>query len=240
MTLVHAAAWSGMYAFPWAANVAVDGFFLLSGYVLARNYSGTWALFMAGRAIRLWPLYAVCLTAGYALHGLTPQWRELLWLPSPRLLTLGLTDKPVWTLYVEAWASPGLPVLVWLARRNRMMGVLAAGLAMAAASWIGGLTALYLALFCCGIAASQYHVAWPERSPAWCLWLGRRAYSLYLGNWMVFEIAARGGPWVVWGALPVALAVAWGLERWVERPSVRWSRRVGRPAIAIPVAVQAA
>jgi peptidoglycan/LPS O-acetylase OafA/YrhL len=225
--LVHCLVWSGLYGPPQAVNAAVDGFFLLSGYVLALSYDGRFLPFLARRFVRLWPVYAICLTAGYALHGMLPIWQELLWIPSPRLATLGLTDKPVWTLYIEAWAAPCLPVLVTIARRHRIAGMAVAGLIMLAAQIVGGQTAFYLALFSVGVAGAQYPIAWPSCVPRWALWLGRVAYSLYLTNWLVFEVAARYGPVVVWASLPLTLVVAWGLERTVERPSILLSRRVG-------------
>ena len=62
----------------WVAGRAVDGFFILSGYVLCRGYDGRYAAFLARRAVRLWPVYAACITATALLAGTWPTLPQLL------------------------------------------------------------------------------------------------------------------------------------------------------------------
>jgi peptidoglycan/LPS O-acetylase OafA/YrhL len=222
-------------------NAAVDGFFLLSGFVLARSYDGRFVAFVVRRFVRLWPVYALCLTAGYALNGMTPIWPELIWWPTDRLDHLGLTDKPVWTLYIEAWAAPLLPALVAIARTNRVAGLLIAGVLFLAQLLLANQTLLYFSLFAGGVAAAQFRLTFPAHVPAWSSALGQIAYSLYLTNWLVLVAFSRlFGPAGAFFAIPAIFAVAWAVWWAVERPSIALSRRLGgiiaasrRPAAAI-------
>jgi peptidoglycan/LPS O-acetylase OafA/YrhL len=58
------------------ANIAVGLFFVLSGCVLTRGWEGRFALFIVRRFLRLWPVYALCLAAGYIVAGVPPVWSE--------------------------------------------------------------------------------------------------------------------------------------------------------------------
>ncbi len=222
----HVSVWAGLNPWPQLANAAVDGFFLLSGYVLALTYDGRFVAFIVRRFIRLWPLYAVCLTAGYALHGLWPTLPELVWWPNERMQHLDLTDKVVWTLYIEAWATPLLPALVWIARGNRSAGMLMAGAMMAVSFWlVRTLAVQYFALFALGVAASQFALRFPD-PPRRMAWFGQQAYSLYLTNWLVLVVFGR-----FWGlagayyAIPAIFIVSWAAWQIVEKPSIRLSRK---------------
>jgi len=231
----HIAVWSGHHPWPQLANIAVDGFFLVSGYVLALSYDGRFVAFVVRRFIRLWPVYALCLTVGYWMHGMWPIAPELIWWPTDRMNALGHTDKPVWTLYIEAWATPMLPLLVAVARRNR-----SAGLAVAAGFMLAHLlifhrdTTLYFSLFAVGVAVSQYDVKLPD-APGWAAWFGKQAYSLYLTNWLVLEAFARAfGDTGALYAIPAVFFVSWTVWRGVERPSIRLSRRASAAAWPLP------
>jgi peptidoglycan/LPS O-acetylase OafA/YrhL len=224
----HVMVWGGLHPWPQIANVAVDGFFLLSGYVLALSYDGRFLAFVVRRFIRLWPVYVVCLTAGYALNGMLPALAELIWWPNDRMSHLDLTDKVVWTLYIEAWATPLLPVLVAIARRSRSAGMTVAGLFMLADLGLAHTnTTFYFSLFAIGVAGSRFPLRFPD-PPAWMAWFGQQAYSLYLTNWLVLVAFAR-----VWGpagavfAVPAIFIVSWAVWRVVEIPSIRLSRRAG-------------
>ncbi len=222
----HVCVWADLSPWPQLANAAVDGFFLLSGYVLALTYDRRFVAFVVRRFIRLWPLYAVCLTAGYALHGMWPTLAELIWWPNERMHHLDQTDKVVWTLYIEAWATPVLPALVWVARRNRSAGMLVAGVFMAVGFWlIRTQAAGYFSLFALGVAGSQFALRFPE-PPRWAAWFGLQAYSLYLTNWLVLVVFSR--VWGVAGAyygIPAIFLVSWSMWQLVEKPSIRMSRR---------------
>ena len=118
--------------------LAVDFFFVLSGFVIANAYdaqvlAGLPATrFMAHRLIRLYPLYLVGFVLGLlraigqsGLHRpdqLTPAhlavsaWLEALLLPSPSNLHLFSLDGPAWSLFFEAIAS--FAYVAFLARLN--------------------------------------------------------------------------------------------------------------------------
>jgi peptidoglycan/LPS O-acetylase OafA/YrhL len=228
VTACHIIVFAGGHPWPQAANVAVDGFFMLSGYVLAGAYDGQFGRFIARRFVRLWPVYAICLTIGYAMHGMTPTLAELIWWPTDRFYHLDLTDKPVWTLYIEAWATPLLPILVLIARNSRAVGMLVAGAALLLAMWLPGRAPLYLALFAVGVGAAQFAIPLPTQMPAPAVWLGKIAYSLYLTNWLVLD-----GFGLAAGAALI-LPAAWVMWWVVERQSITMSRRFGRSRGAVP------
>lgn len=119
--------------FPWHsfahAFLAVDLFFLMSGFVLARNYERSLTsgelkpnAFMRHRAIRLYPLYLLGLLAGIAnafvqnLYGAAPSMRPLLeitvavvagalMLPAPFSKYLASLNSPAWSLQFELLAN---------------------------------------------------------------------------------------------------------------------------------------
>jgi peptidoglycan/LPS O-acetylase OafA/YrhL len=215
-----------------ASNLAVVGFFVMSGHVLARSYDGHALAFVARRLVRLWPVYAVCVIAGYAALGRLPPPLELLWWPISPFDRPTIVDKPDWTLYCEVWAAPLMPAMFWVAARHR-----GAALAMAAGSFALVLldARLFpLGLFAAGIAASRFALHLPVRAPGWALSLGRVSYSLYLSHWVVMNVAARLlGPAGIVVALLAVFPVAWALWRWVERPSIGWSRAAGARVAAL-------
>lgn len=165
------------------------------------------------------------------MNGMFPILPELVWWPTDRFSHLDLTDKPVWTLYIEAWATPLLPMLVRLARTNRSVALLVAGLVLSVAS--GNKTILYFVFFALGVAGAQFSLRFSANVPAWSRWLGKTAYSQYLTNWLV--LIAFNRVLGVWGVIPAVpaiflttLAVWWA----VERPSIALSHKAAR---ALPI-----
>lgn len=227
----HFLVWTGHQPWAWVASVAVDGFFLLSGYVLSLGYRGPIWRFWLARAARLWPLFAICLLAGYALHSSVPPIGALFWLPGPWFAHLDQTDKPVWTLFIEAWLSAALPFLALLARRSPIAVWLLAAVSAGAFHVQQDQLFVYACLFCCGVAGSRYPLVFPAfpRSLHWTNWIGERAYSIYLTNWLVFELASQlAGVEGVILAVPVEFVVISVAYRWIERPSIRLSVRIRR------------
>ncbi len=93
------------------ANLAVGLFFVLSSYVLTRSWEGRFGVFLVRRVVRLWPVYALCLAAGYIIAGVQPVWSEFLWYP-----LIGPNDEtsinpPMWSLFLEVWAMPFMPLI---------------------------------------------------------------------------------------------------------------------------------
>jgi len=218
-----------------AADFAILAFFLMSGLVLARAYDGRPLAFLVRRAVRLWPTYAVCTVAGFAVLGRLPVLGEIFWLPPIPMQRLGVVNLPAWTLYIEAWATPLLLVFFWIARRGqRLAWLTAAGSCL--------LVVLHprffsIPVFAVGVALASVKIPWPERLPAWSLWLGKISFSLYISHWVVIGAVLRfGGPRLEPLALPLSIGVAWVVWRWVERPSIAWSRRLGgaRPLVLPP------
>ncbi len=202
------------------ASVAVLIFFVMSGFVLARAYDGRPGVFLLKRQARLWPLYAACLLFGYvAIAHRPPPAGAFVWWP----LVLPEINRPAWSLYCEAWASPGLLLAFRIARLSR-----AAILAVTAASFALPLVDARLFVvpfFLIGVAASRFEFRLPEHVPNWALWLGQISYSLYLTHFLILQLAVRaGGPWAGAVSVLVMLPVAWIAWRLVERPSIQLSR----------------
>jgi peptidoglycan/LPS O-acetylase OafA/YrhL len=89
-------------------------------------------------------------------------------------------------------------------------------------------------LLLCGCLARERRRGRPARVRTGLVWLGERSYSLYLVHLPVLMLAGRWAPdglaqpvrAVLSGAAAVMLAAA--LYRWVEAPSIAWSKRAGR------------
>ncbi len=207
--------------------LAVLAFFAMSGFVLARAYDGAVGAFMLRRLVRLWPLYAVCIAVGYVLVGRLPPVLELLWWPIPAFGSTPKIDSPAWSLYYEAWATPVFPLLFWIsARSRRVSAALAIGVASLATTDFRFFLASW---FVVGTTAAQFDIRFPERVPAWLLWLGKVSFSLYISHQIVLNVGERvGGPWGTVAALPAVFPVAWLCWWAIERPSIALSRRLGR------------
>jgi peptidoglycan/LPS O-acetylase OafA/YrhL len=224
----HVAAPAGA---PWllaAANLSVGMFFILSGYALARGWSGNLPAFLARRFVRLWPVYAVCLAAGYAAAGVRPEWSQFLWYPLILPNSQPAINPPAWSLCLEVWMMPFMPLVIWAGRRPlaRAAGCIAA---LALAGILVRPQIGVAALFVAGAYFSD--VVYRNRflESAAPQWLGRVSYSLYLCNWVILSLAKREfGPWGGIMAAPLVLGAAWLLWRYVEKPSIAMSRRIGR------------
>jgi peptidoglycan/LPS O-acetylase OafA/YrhL len=223
----HVCAPFGLGSMLVLANVAVALFFVLSGYVLTRGWNGRVGVFLVRRFVRLWPVYALCLGGGYWIAGVHPVWSEFAWYPVIGPDTRPFIDPPVWSLFLEAWAMPFMPLIVWAGSGSLtrmalcMVALIAAGL-ISPHLTIG-------ALFVAGayLARNAYRNRWLESAVP--QWLGRISYSLYLSHWLVLALATRAfGPWGGVAAIPAAFAVAWLVWWSVERPSIWASRRLGR------------
>jgi peptidoglycan/LPS O-acetylase OafA/YrhL len=215
---------------PWlleAADLAVGMFFVLSGYALTRGWSGHFSAFLVRRIIRLWPVYALCLGVGYMVAGVHPVWSEFLWYPIISVDAKPAIDPPVWSLFLEVYMMPFMPVVLWASNGSILKALLCMSVLM-----MVGLLAPQIsigALFIGGafFARTTYRSRFLQSAAP--QWLGRISYSLYLSNWIVLTVAKRAlGPWGGIAALPAVFAIAYLVWRLVERPSITASRRIGR------------
>jgi peptidoglycan/LPS O-acetylase OafA/YrhL len=221
-TMGHGPAWMLI-----AADVAVSLFFVLSGYVLTRGWNGRPIAFLARRFVRLWPVYALCLGAGYLIAGVHPVWSEFLWYPILDADATPRIDPPIWSLFIEAWAMPFMPLIVWAATGPRKRAMLCVAALIAAGAVDPHI--LLGALFVAGAFLSRTNYRNGFLESAIPQWFGKISYSLYLTHWLVLTLAGRlFGPWASLYAVPIVFAVAWLVWRTVERPSIWASRRIGR------------
>jgi peptidoglycan/LPS O-acetylase OafA/YrhL len=212
------------------ATFAVCCFFVISGYVLTPAFDGRYASFLARRAVRLWPVYAVGLFAGATVQKHMFPLPVLAWFPGLDLhagMTALLCNPPAWSLCVEAWAMPFIPFIAWFGRGSLWRVALIPPLWLAA--WHIPGPVFWLGFFMTGAALSRFEFrCWPleTRVPQW---LGKVSYSLYLIHMPVLSglLVAFGRPGVVAG-VPFVFAVSLLVWRYVERPSIELSRKVGR------------
>ena len=208
-----------------ASQMAVVTFFVLSGYVLARNWKPGFATFLLRRFVRLWPVYAVTLAAGFVVTAQTPDVASFFWWPiyvldAPRPINL-----PAWSLHIEAWAMLGMPMFVWAARGSLRR--------LAAAVVAIGVVSHFLPLFSFALPflIGAYLSRWSLQSrlleSAAPQWLGKISYSLYLSHWLILVLAQRWfGPQGALAVVPLTFAVGWLVWRAIEAPSIRASHAV--------------
>jgi peptidoglycan/LPS O-acetylase OafA/YrhL len=126
-------------------HLAVDMFFVLSGFVLAHAYDGKFAegmsieAFLKARVARLYPTYLVGLVLGLIsvafanTHALAPArallsfFFGLLALPSPPMEPLGVLfplNGPFWSLFFEFWIANLIFALFWRQLRGRVLALI--------------------------------------------------------------------------------------------------------------------
>lgn len=221
---------------PWLllpADAAVGFFFLLSGYVLTRGWNRQLGVFLVRRFARLWPVFAICLGTGYLIAGVQPVWSEFAWYPLIGADTKPSIDPPVWSLFIEAWTMPLMPLIVWVAAASAIRVALAivvvGTIGFVAHATVFGPVLLVTPLFIGGayLAPLTYRSRIFESTIP--QWLGRISYSLYLTHWLVLRLATQAfGVWGAIAALPVVFAVAWLVWWGVERPSIAASHTIGK------------
>ena len=138
--------------FPPHTHVAVDFFFLLSGFILAHVYGATFAqrlrlrdlgCFLTRRLARIYPLHLATLLAILLIlrFRMTPEEAGQLWPQLTLSHAWGLSERyvfnaPSWSISVEFGAYLAFPLLAFvLARRGGWLALLALSLAGLALLW---------------------------------------------------------------------------------------------------------
>jgi peptidoglycan/LPS O-acetylase OafA/YrhL len=203
----------------FAAHVAVWVFFALSGCVLTRSWDGRFLHFLRRRFLRLWPLYALCMGAGYWLAGIPPSIPQLFWIPATAAPMN--VDPPAWSLTIEAWAMLAMPAIVWGGRGPLWRAAFSITLCLSAAVFANDARLLFGMFFIFGAWVSQFELRSTILESALPQWLGAISFPLYLSHWLVLEYAP--GPMAA--KIVLAIALAWALTLTVERWSIAISRR---------------
>ncbi|MDP9057803.1 MAG: acyltransferase [Pseudomonadota bacterium] len=177
--------------------LAVDFFFVLSGFVLARNYSGQFAAgltsrdFMITRLIRLYPLFAcgVVIGTAFAVQGelrhsddhlpigqlLIALPLNLIMLPSPTDSTLFPVNAPAWSLFCEVLANLAMAlVLVRLTPRTLALVALGSLIALLVAECVVQVSPAHLAA---GVSVASEGDTWNGFAIA----ILRTAFSFTIG-----------------------------------------------------------
>jgi peptidoglycan/LPS O-acetylase OafA/YrhL len=221
----HAGDAFGVRAFDLPAEVAVEIFFVMSSMVLVRSWRGDFPTFLARRFVRLWPVYAVCISAAFLLRGQIPVWQYYLLYPFDAISGPGSPDQAAWSLAIEARAMLFMPAIVWCARGPgwRMLAALAVWSGLCAMMPLFESGGWFLLGACLAHWAPRSGIL-ESRIPQF---LGAISYSFYLSHMLVLGIGLRiGGKMGVILAVPAAFYVGWLIWKSVELPSIALSRRI--------------
>ena len=224
------------------AWLAVDGFFILSGLVLAHVYrdgldrgSFVWARFARTLPVHLVTTAAigdVALRAGYC------DWTTVVL----ALGLVGVVNPPAWSLAVEwnAYLLFAAFMPLSAARRVPAGALIAGGLALSLFGVSFGSGSDNMAINLCrgigwfAVGVGLYRSGWRPPS-VWPLdtrlavWLGDISYPLYLVHYTP-KVLGYG----TWIGIPLSLLCAVILHRLVEVPARRWLRALpGRSANVI-------
>jgi peptidoglycan/LPS O-acetylase OafA/YrhL len=215
------------------SRLAVMIFFAMSGYVLTRAWDGDLPIFLVRRFVRLWPLYALCLFVGGAAIHHAPPWTYYVWWRVPDDAGYIHGDPAAWSLFIEAWAMPLMPLIVWSGRSSTRAAI-GAAIFLAAARY--NLDAIYFTMFIAGsyFSTSDFRVSLLESAIPQLL--GKVSYSLYLTHCIVYAavdhyLASPITPALLIPTCLVTAQIAWFL---VENPSIQASRRVAK-ALESPI-----
>lgn len=227
--LGHAELWSRSGAHTFPAQVAVDLFFVLSGFVISLTYLGEggrgvsdWKGYGLARFARIYPLHlatatalglvgaALAVRAGKVLPNATFNFGQviqelLLTSPLPVIGSDVVWNNPSWSIGIEWWVYFTLfPVLALAAWRLPARGAVALALV------VTGALALWLSL------DPAVHVTrgWPAFA---------RGLSGFLAGWAAWRLSIAPNRWVppTWlaGALGVGvLVVAFAFARFIAEP----------------------
>ena len=202
------------------ASSAVAIIFALSACVLVRSWNGRYLEFLARRFVRLWPMYALGLAAGYLLLGAEPSPALFFWIPVSTAGNAPVADPPAWSLTIEAWGMLAMPAFVWVGRGSSgrlaiaMVGTIVAGEVNP--------DAFFGWFFFLGAWASRFELRWRVFEMPIPQWLGRISYPLYLIHVPILWYAHL--PLII--SIPLAFVAAAVLTETVEKWSIKASRAV--------------
>ena len=168
------------------ANMCVMVFFIISGYVLTRAWTGAFPGFLVRRFVRLWPVYALAITIGGYLTINPPPLSMYVWYPFMGINNQAPQDPVTWSLFVEAWAMLFMPAIVWIGRRPVATAI--AIVALVAVQFYSK-DLYYGAFFIGGSACANRTLSVGFLDSPVVQWLGRISYSLYLTHLLVIASA---------------------------------------------------
>ncbi|HET8870710.1 MAG TPA: acyltransferase [Aquabacterium sp.] len=208
--------WQGLLA-PQAWTLGVElSFYLVAPFILRRR-SVLFALLGVSLVLRLWLVHAGL--------GLKDPWDYRFFPTELALFILGALSHQVlrpwyarlWgterQLVAGRWASGGLAALVLVF------------------PWLPGSTLLKsAALFAVFLPCLPLLFAWQSASRVDRA-VGELSYPIYVSHWLVIDLCAallgrHEGSVLTVVVLPITLAFAYGLNRWVGEPVERWRDRL--------------
>ncbi len=228
-------------------TIAVDGFFLLSGYLITASWQANPDVFAFGRR-RLYRIvpgfvvaFLVCVLIVAPLGGAT-SWaltlgRDLLGLQPPTIDAFAGTPYPMvngamWTISWEAACYVAVPLTFpLLRRRGWAIGAWAALLFVTLALPFWPAPRLFLMFLTGAMLTTQ-----PLRFPALDWRFPDISYGVYLYGWPIQKLLTWWGvsnPFALFIlALPIAMGLGWLSFRFVERPAMGRFRKTPE---AVPV-----
>ena len=209
------------------SKLAVFAFFVISGWVLTLSWDGRYLRFLLCRFARLWPVYALCLGLGYLFSGYPVIWTQFFWVPLIGADDPIKIDPPAWSLCIEAFAMPAMPLFVWATQGHRVR--LYVGVAACLCGAVINANVIAGSAFLGGAWLSRFR--WNCRMLEWWLpqWLGRISYPLYLSHWLILRYV----PAAAIVKIPLAFAAAWLLSISVERWSIAASQACRRARFSL-------
>ncbi|MEJ0046720.1 MAG: acyltransferase family protein [Rhodospirillales bacterium] len=191
----HVAFCLGTNALGGFATAAVWCFLVISGYVLTPAYDGRYWAFLARRAVRLWPVYAVGLLAGALVQKPPFSARRACLVPrlQPSRRHDGTVQQPARVVAVRGgMGHPFIPFIAWFGRGSLWRAALIPPLWLAA--WLIPGPLFWLGCFLTGAALSRFKFRFRPLETRAPQWLGKISYSLYLSHMPVLSaLLVRSG-----------------------------------------------
>jgi peptidoglycan/LPS O-acetylase OafA/YrhL len=226
---VMTAHFANAYGYPaliMPAKSAVMIFFAISGYVLTRSWNGNYPSFLVKRFLRLWPAYAVVLFVGDDLAQANTPWTVFVWYPYLGIHDVVAANPVAWSLFVEAWATLLMPLVILIGQRKTTTFVAAIALLLIRDRYEDLYFGLYFIL---GSYCARYKFKVEFLETRLFQYLGRISYSLYLTHAIVIGVVKFRAPQLApYLTIPLCLIAAQLCWFAVEQPSLWASKTLGR------------